>query len=188
MSTPPENGRGDAATKQEDAVSEDRGLLPEDAPAPVQGAHFVTQREAAAGAEPPIRAGRTVKLEALHAYYGGTHAVKGVDLLYEANKVTAMIGPSAVPESPLEQPIGDPGLRVDLIHLGEWKDIGRINEVEKRTRIARRLRELVVEAAPPASGDVGPHAVEDAPAAFVLVEPKVREGPQKPAALRTAES
>jgi phosphate transport system ATP-binding protein len=91
---PPDNGRGDAATTSEP------GLLPEDAPAPVQGAHFVTRREEAPAAA-AARTGRTVKLEGVHAYYGTTHAVKAVDLLYEANRVTAMIGPSGCGKSTL---------------------------------------------------------------------------------------
>ena len=102
MSTPPENGRGEAATQQEAKEHQEGGILPETAPAPVQGAHFVTKREEAAEAEAAVtRAGRTVKLEDVHAYYGGTHAVKGVDLLYEANRVTAMIGPSGCGKSTL---------------------------------------------------------------------------------------
>ena len=44
-------------------------------------------------------AGRTVTLDGLHAYYGETHAVKGVNLKYAANEVTAMIGPSGCGKS-----------------------------------------------------------------------------------------
>jgi phosphate transport system ATP-binding protein len=46
-------------------------------------------------------AGRTVKLDALHAYYGDNHAVRGVSLRYGANDVTAMIGPSGCGKSTL---------------------------------------------------------------------------------------
>jgi phosphate transport system ATP-binding protein len=46
-------------------------------------------------------AGRTVKLDALHAYYGDNHAVRGVSLRYDANEVTAMIGPSGCGKSTL---------------------------------------------------------------------------------------
>jgi phosphate transport system ATP-binding protein len=102
MSNQPENGRGDAATEQKAAPSQDGGLLPEDAPSPVTGAQFVTKREAAAArAGDIIRKGRTVTLDDLHAYYGSTHAVRGVDLHYEANRVTAMIGPSGCGKSTL---------------------------------------------------------------------------------------
>ncbi len=44
---------------------------------------------------------RTVVLEGLHAYYGDTHAVKGVSLNFKANQVTAMIGPSGCGKSTL---------------------------------------------------------------------------------------
>jgi phosphate transport system ATP-binding protein len=46
-----------------------------------------------------INQARTVRLEGLHAYYGDQHAVKGVDLTYAANEVTAMIGPSGCGKS-----------------------------------------------------------------------------------------
>jgi phosphate transport system ATP-binding protein len=45
--------------------------------------------------------GRTVTLDDLHAFYGETHAVKGVSLDYAANEVTAMIGPSGCGKSTL---------------------------------------------------------------------------------------
>jgi phosphate transport system ATP-binding protein len=43
--------------------------------------------------------GRSMKLESLNAYYGATHAIKGVSLSYAANEVTAMIGPSGCGKS-----------------------------------------------------------------------------------------
>jgi phosphate transport system ATP-binding protein len=46
-----------------------------------------------------INEARTVRLEGLHAYYGDQHAVKGIDLTYAANEVTAMIGPSGCGKS-----------------------------------------------------------------------------------------
>jgi phosphate transport system ATP-binding protein len=45
------------------------------------------------------RTGRSMTLENLDAYYGTTHAVKGVGLHYAANEVTAMIGPSGCGKS-----------------------------------------------------------------------------------------
>src|SRR5690349_1063174 len=53
--------------------------------------------------EPPQAASsaRRVALEDLHAYYGDTHAVKGVSLTYAPNQVTAMIGPSGCGKSTL---------------------------------------------------------------------------------------
>jgi phosphate transport system ATP-binding protein len=46
-------------------------------------------------------AARRVVLDDLHAYYGATHAVKGVNLAYEPGEVTAMIGPSGCGKSTL---------------------------------------------------------------------------------------
>jgi phosphate transport system ATP-binding protein len=52
----------------------------------------------------PQREGATAKamtLRDVHAYYGQTHAVKGVSLDYAANQVTGMIGPSGCGKSTL---------------------------------------------------------------------------------------
>ena len=54
-----------------------------------------------AAAPAPTTTGRTVRLKGLHAYYGDQHAVRGVDLEYKANQVTAMIGPSGCGKSTL---------------------------------------------------------------------------------------
>jgi phosphate transport system ATP-binding protein len=45
--------------------------------------------------------GRRVALRGLHAWYGDQHAVKGLDLDFEPNKVTAIIGPSGCGKSTL---------------------------------------------------------------------------------------
>jgi phosphate transport system ATP-binding protein len=45
------------------------------------------------------REGGTVELRGLNAYYGSTHAVRGVDLGFAADKVTAIIGPSGCGKS-----------------------------------------------------------------------------------------
>jgi phosphate transport system ATP-binding protein len=47
------------------------------------------------------RAGHTVSLQGLTAFYGDTAAVKDVDLKFEANNVTAIIGPSGCGKSTL---------------------------------------------------------------------------------------
>ncbi|MEA2254741.1 MAG: phosphate transport system ATP-binding protein [Solirubrobacteraceae bacterium] len=52
------------------------------------------------GAAAPTQ-GRAIALRELNAFYGSTHAVKGVDLDYAANQVTAMIGPSGCGKSTL---------------------------------------------------------------------------------------
>jgi phosphate transport system ATP-binding protein len=45
------------------------------------------------------RAARTVRLESLNAYYGGSLAVHDIDLEFPANQVTAIIGPSGCGKS-----------------------------------------------------------------------------------------
>jgi phosphate transport system ATP-binding protein len=44
---------------------------------------------------------RAVRLRSVDAWYGDTHAIKGVSLDYEPNQVTAMIGPSGCGKSTL---------------------------------------------------------------------------------------
>ncbi len=44
-------------------------------------------------------AGHAVHVKALHAYYGQQHAVKGIDIDFRANEVTAIIGPSGCGKS-----------------------------------------------------------------------------------------
>jgi phosphate transport system ATP-binding protein len=58
-------------------------------------------REARTPTSTSARAGHTVVLQDLNAYYGATHAVRGVDLEFPANQVTAMIGPSGCGKSTL---------------------------------------------------------------------------------------
>ena len=45
------------------------------------------------------RKGHGVKVRDLHAYYGSIHAVKGIDIDFPANEVTAIIGPSGCGKS-----------------------------------------------------------------------------------------
>jgi phosphate transport system ATP-binding protein len=66
----------------------------------------------------PSRAGRQVALEDVHAFYGDTEAVKGVDLEFEPNEVTAIIGPSGCGKSTLVRCVNRmheeiPGARVE---------------------------------------------------------------------------
>jgi phosphate transport system ATP-binding protein len=64
-----------------------------------------TQNSSEVGAPPEVKRfparslGRRVSLEGLHAWYGDQHAVKGLDLEFEPNKVTAIIGPSGCGKS-----------------------------------------------------------------------------------------
>jgi phosphate transport system ATP-binding protein len=52
-----------------------------------------------APATPPAKTGLSVKLEQLRAFYGQAEQVKGVDLDFHANQVTAIIGPSGCGKS-----------------------------------------------------------------------------------------
>jgi phosphate transport system ATP-binding protein len=52
-------------------------------------------------ARPKTEAGHRVTVEDLNAYYGDQHAVKGLSLVFEPNKVTALIGPSGCGKSTL---------------------------------------------------------------------------------------
>ncbi len=58
-------------------------------------------RAAAANAEPSStgKPGIEVKLEGLRAFYGNAEQVKGIDLEFRANEVTAIIGPSGCGKS-----------------------------------------------------------------------------------------
>ena len=44
-------------------------------------------------------AGHAVKVQGLHAFYGAQHAVRGIDITFPANEVTAIIGPSGCGKS-----------------------------------------------------------------------------------------
>jgi phosphate transport system ATP-binding protein len=56
------------------------------------------QPKGAPGAQKPDaargKAGHSVKVKDLHAYYGDQHAIKGINIDFPANEVTALIGPS----------------------------------------------------------------------------------------------
>ena len=82
--------------------AEDRAIREKTPVAPPRVPARAPRRPVApAGGTPPTerRSGRSMKLEALNAYYGTTHAIKDVSLSYGANEVTAMIGPSGCGKS-----------------------------------------------------------------------------------------
>jgi phosphate transport system ATP-binding protein len=54
---------------------------------------------ASAGVAPVIKRGPRVNLRGLRAFYGATEQVKGIDLEFPANEVTAIIGPSGCGKS-----------------------------------------------------------------------------------------
>ena len=39
-------------------------------------------------------AGHSIDVKGLHAYYGAQESIKGIDIFFPANEVTAIIGPS----------------------------------------------------------------------------------------------
>jgi phosphate transport system ATP-binding protein len=55
--------------------------------------------QAKAGAPMPDSVARRVTVSDLHAYYGDTHAVRGIALDFDPNEVTAIIGPSGCGKS-----------------------------------------------------------------------------------------
>ena len=65
-------------------------------PRPAPASTVVSSRE---GATAPAPAGRGVRLEGLRAFYGEDEQVKGIDLDFAANQVTAIIGPSGCGKS-----------------------------------------------------------------------------------------
>ena len=60
---------------------------------------IVADRAAPAGSARQARAGLGVKLEGLRAFYGKAEQVKGIDVDFKANEVTAIIGPSGCGKS-----------------------------------------------------------------------------------------
>jgi phosphate transport system ATP-binding protein len=66
----------------------------------------------------PPRVGHSITLRALKAFYGDNEAVKGVDLTFAPNKITAIIGPSGCGKSTLVRSINRmheeiPGARIE---------------------------------------------------------------------------
>jgi phosphate transport system ATP-binding protein len=82
-----------------------------------------------------------VRLRDINAFYGDTHAIKGVDLDYAPNQVTAMIGPSGCGKSTLVRCINRmheeiPGARVEGEILLDDLDInGGVDVVAVRRAI-----------------------------------------------------
>jgi phosphate transport system ATP-binding protein len=69
---------------------------------PIAGSRTASTSAGSAGAEPhdlDAKPGLSVKLEQLRAFYGDAEAVKGIDLEFRANEVTAIIGPSGCGKS-----------------------------------------------------------------------------------------
>jgi phosphate transport system ATP-binding protein len=82
----------DTTRRESDPVTDGASIPRLDTP----GAQVKPQPADAAAAQ-----GHTITLRGLNAYYSDVHAVRGVDLDYAANRVTAMIGPSGCGKSTL---------------------------------------------------------------------------------------
>src|SRR5580692_9170556 len=63
------------------------------------GASAVKLESAPASAQAALKSAPTVELEKLRAFYGSSEQVKGIDLRFPANQVTAIIGPSGCGKS-----------------------------------------------------------------------------------------
>ena len=69
------------------------------APSEARGGPIVTPERREAQAAGVAHAGMSIRLEGLKAFYGKAEQVKGIDLEFKANEVTAIIGPSGCGKS-----------------------------------------------------------------------------------------
>src|SRR3954471_24752840 len=76
--------------------------------------------------------------------------------------------------------------RILLSLIGEWEDIRRKKHRRSRLRVARGLRETVVEVASPGSCHVPQNAIERDSSIFVSVESLIEEVAQEAPVLRDA--
>ena len=79
------------------------------------------------------------------------------------------------------------GFRVALGHIAKREDVRRIEEIQIRMRVPRRLGEAMIEAAAAAPGHVRHNPVEHLPMCLVLIEPVVQKSAEEASALRDAE-
>ena len=112
--------------------------------APARRAHGRARRAAA-------KQGLSVRLEGLRAFYGESEQVKGVDLDFRANEVTAIIGPSGCGKSTMVRCINRmheeiPGARAEGRVLLDELDV--YDSVGRRRRGAPRDRDGLPEAEP----------------------------------------
>jgi phosphate transport system ATP-binding protein len=115
-----------ATSTRPDPTTGDHVSTPESTP--LQTPAAVRDGSRADGAAAPKTAGHEVTLRGVKSFYGDNMAVKGVDLEYHANQVTAMIGPSGCGKSTLLRSINRmheeiPGARVEGEILLDGVDI-----------------------------------------------------------------
>jgi phosphate transport system ATP-binding protein len=116
-----------ATTTRPDHITGDHVSTPESTPLQTPAAVVDGRRPADAGASGKAT-GHEVTLRGVKSFYGDNMAVKGVDLEYHANQVTAMIGPSGCGKSTLLRSINRmheeiPGARVEGEILLDGVDI-----------------------------------------------------------------
>src|SRR5579862_924706 len=80
------------------------------------------------GPAPAPTTGHGVEVQRLNAYYGDTHTIKGIDIRFAPNRVTAIIGPSGSGKSTVVRCINRmheeiPGARVEGSVLLDDEDI-----------------------------------------------------------------
>jgi phosphate transport system ATP-binding protein len=82
-----------------DRRSEQRQPAPAPQPAQQPSSDATAGEPRSNGAAPGATRGLSVRLEQLRAFYGSAEQVKGIDLEFRANEVTAIIGPSGCGKS-----------------------------------------------------------------------------------------
>jgi phosphate transport system ATP-binding protein len=85
-----------AEVEPEEITEPDAARRSQTAPAPGSNASPITHGAPRAA---PAKPGLSVRLEKLRAFYGDAEQVKGIDLDFHANEVTAIIGPSGCGKS-----------------------------------------------------------------------------------------
>ena len=82
-----------------DTATTDRFVSTADSSRGSEAISAESARQERAPAAPDPTAGHNVVVSDLHAYYGNNHAVRGIDIRFPANEVTAIIGPSGCGKS-----------------------------------------------------------------------------------------
>ena len=82
-----------------------------------------------------------------------------------------------------EKTVTPSGFGVQLLDVGEGKDIDRIEEARERTSRSRGQRKPIVKTSTASAGDVRHHAIEYLPMRFILIETVVEIRTEKSAAL-----